>query len=310
MDVIEIDPNELEVDELNERTENVGPHKDKTSLEDSIREQGVIEPPVVRQDNGSYKVVVGQRRTLAAQGAGVDKIPVVVADWDDAESLTATITENVDAFRKSVSRSDRAAAVQKLMDVTDWSRSEVAEKLGIHRGTLDEWLERTKEEWKDTDVHVETPDKRSKSQSSVSVGSLGDASQEETTSVDLSDDSQQEYTAAVDKVDDKSLAAIRRATGGGEEGERLVKKVAESDASQRDILEAEQRAKRGEDFENALDEIVSQKPNKGEIRVRTQVTFTGNYAEGLRELAKERGTSEDEVVRQAIKEHLTNEGYL
>ncbi|NHN48397.1 ParB/RepB/Spo0J family partition protein [Halostella sp. JP-L12] len=278
----EIDPNELEIDELNERKEDVGPHKGIESLEESVRQQGVIEAPIVRNSgDGNYKVIVGQRRTLAAQAAGLDEIPVRIVDWDDAEAIEASITENVDAFRKSVSRTDRSEALLKLMKINDWTQEEAAEQLGISSAQVGEWLERTRDAWEGTDVHV--------------------SSNGETDS---------ETRAKVDQVDDKKLSAIRRATGGGEEGEKLVKKVSEDDISQREVLEAKKRADRGEDFEKAIEEVHSQQSAEGDMRVSTQVTFTGDYAEGLQSAAKTRGTSEDQIVREAIEDYLKREGYL
>jgi ParB family chromosome partitioning protein len=284
MEVQEINPDELKIDPINERTENVGPEKGDDSLEESIREQGVIQPPVVRPDSGRYKVVVGQRRTLAAQNVGVKRMPVIVMDWDDSDALAASVTENVDAFRKSVSRTDRAAAVRKLMDVNDWNIEDVANELGVNSSTAREWLERTNKEWEDTVVHVDSAD--------------------ETTG---------ELRESVDEVDDKQLASIRANTESKKEREEIVKEVATSDLSQRDVLEATKQARRSKD-KNLTEVIEGMKKAKqgetGEIRVRTRVTFTGNQADGLKEAAKDLGTSEEEVVRQAIRSYLKSNKYI
>jgi len=297
MDVKEVDPNELEIDPVNERRENVGPQQDDESLVDSIREQGVIQPPIAREDNGTYKVVIGQRRTLAAQTAGVERIPIVVVDYDDQEAIAASVTENVDAFKKSVARSDRAAAVQRLMDMNDWTIREVADYLGVGTGTVDDWLERTRDEWEGTSVHVD---------------SAGDDGTSETqTEVESPDEGSNEINAEFDEVDDKSVSAIRRVTGGGEEGEQMVKKVAEKDLSQSQVLEATKRARRGEELDEVVEEMAQKRQDrKGEIRVNVSVTFTGDYGEGLREAAREMGTSEENVVRGAIERYLEDEGYL
>jgi ParB/RepB/Spo0J family partition protein len=284
MEVEQIDPNELEIDPVNERKENIGPDKDDNSLEESIREQGVIQPPVARREDGNYKIVVGQRRTLAAQNVGVDSIPVIVMDWDDSDALAASVTENVDAFRKSVSRTDRAAAVQRLMEVNDWSADDVADELGVNPSTVREWLERTNPEWEDTVVHV-----------------------------DGADEAPDEIRESVDEVDDKQLASIRANTESKEEREEVVKTLSKSDLSQRDVLEATKQARRDEetDLKEVIKEMDSQKSeNEGEIRVRTRVTFTGNQADGLKDAAKDLGTSEEEVVRNAIQDYLESNGYV
>lgn len=284
MEVRQINPNDLEIDPINERKENVGPDKDDNSLEESIREQGVIQPPVARPDGDTYKIVVGQRRTLAAQNVGIDSIPVIVMDWDDSDALAASVTENVDAFRKSVSRTDRAEAVHQLMEVNGWDANDVAEELGVNPSTVREWLERTNEEWEDTVVHV-----------------------------DGAEEAPQEIRESVDEVDDKQLASIRANTDSKEEREEVVKTVAESDLSQRDILEATKQARRNDN--KGLKEVVEEmdenkSENEGEIRVRARVTVTGNQADGLKSAAKELGTSEEEVVRKAVQDYLESNGYV
>lgn len=284
MDVREVNPQDLQIDPINERKENIGPEKGDNSLEESIREQGVIQPPVVRPDGDGYKVVVGQRRTLAAQNVGIDAMPVIVMEWNDSDALAASVTENVDAFQKSVSRTDRAAAVQKLMEVNGWNVNDVAEELGVNQGTVREWLERTNEGWEDTVVHV-----------------------------DDNEDAPAEVRQTVDEVDDKQLASIRANTETKEEREEIVKEVAESDLSQRDVLEATKQARRNDNkgLKDVINQMKTQKSSEdGDIRVRTRVTFTGNQADGLQSAAKDMGTSEEEVVRHAIEDYLKSNNYV
>lgn len=287
MQIKQLDPNKLSIDPINERKDYAGPESDEAddddNIEKSIEEQGIIQPPVARPDNGTHKVVVGQRRTLAAQNVGIDSIPVIVMDWDDSDAIAASVTENVDAFRNSVSRTDRAEAIRKLMDVNDWDPNDVADELGVKIGTVSEWLERTDEEWEDTVVHVD---------------SAGEASKK--------------VRESVDEVDDKQLASIRSNTESKEEREEVVREVAKSDLSQRDVLEATKQARRSDDadLKQVVREMDEEKKNsQGEIRVRTRVTFTGNHANGLKEAAKDMGTSEEEVVREAIDSYLNSNGY-
>jgi len=103
----------------------------------------------------SCTVVVGQRRTLAAQGAGLDEIPVVVMDFDDGDALEASITENVEAFNEDVSRKDRAFAIQRLKDMKGWNNRQVADSLGVHQRVVIDWLEYTRDEWAGTIVDPE-----------------------------------------------------------------------------------------------------------------------------------------------------------
>lgn len=301
MDVLQVDPNELEIDPFNERTEDVGPDKDGESLEKSIKQQGVIEPPVVREDeNGQYLVVVGQRRTLAAQAVGLDEMPVLLMDYDEAEAIQASITENIDAFRKSVSRSNRAKAVKELMDRKGWGVAETANQLGISRDTVARWLERTDDAWEGTSVSVDTGS-RNTSQEDTSVEVESDE-----------ENSSDTVQKSVDEIPDENLATIRRATDNKQEREHAVKKVQEEGLAKRDIREAQKRAENSDDsFTEVIDTISQEKEERqeGGIKVEARVTVAGQDAEALREAAKDMGTSEEDVVRHAIEEFLDSKGY-
>lgn len=298
MDVQQINPSDLEIDPLNERNENIGPYKGDDSLEESIREQGLIQPPVVRPDNGTYKVIVGQRRTLAAQAVGLDNIPVIVVDWDDTEALQASITENVDAFRKQVSKSDRATAIKKLLEITGWSTKGLADELGVSPGTIGNWTERTRDEWQNTVVHVD-PDDESQDETSTKV---------DTNSSNSFGVSQED----VEQISDTDLQTIRAATDSTEEREEAVRTVVRDGVSDRQLREAKKRAERsGDSLTKEIKNVNKESEEKeGGIKVETRVTFTGNYAMGLQKAAKESGTSEEQVVRKAIRDYLTEEGYL
>ena len=73
----------------------------KEHLEDltnSIKEQGIIQPIVVRpnkQEEGKYEIIAGERRWLASQNAGLHEVPVVILDINDVKSLEFAIVENV-----------------------------------------------------------------------------------------------------------------------------------------------------------------------------------------------------------------------
>lgn len=298
MEIVEVDPSDLEIDPLNERNENVGPHKGDDSLEESIREQGLIQPPIARRDNGQIKVVVGQRRTLAAQTVGIDKIPVIVVDWEDDEALQASITENVDAFSKRVSRSDRAASIKELMDLTGWSLTKVGEELGVAPNTVRDWIERTRDEWEDTVVHVDTDE-----------DSSGRASKEVETHTS---DSMGISSKDVEQVSDTDLQTIRTATESPEERQKAVETIIKNELNQREIREARKRAERsGDAFDKVLEEVSQEREDRqGDIKVHTELTFTGDYAEGLQRAARDLGTSEEEIVRDAIREYLAEEGYI
>ncbi len=94
----------------------------------SIRDQGVLEPIIVRRVGSGYQVVAGERRTRAAKIAGLSEIPAVVVDIDDREALEIAITENLQ--REDLNAVEETEAVMGLLEITlERSRSEVVEVL-------------------------------------------------------------------------------------------------------------------------------------------------------------------------------------
>ena len=85
-------------------------------LSSSIKENGVIQPIAVRPNKyepGKFEIVAGERRWLAAQKAGLNKVPVVVLDIDDQKSLEIAIVENVQ--RQDLSVIEEAKGYQRLV---------------------------------------------------------------------------------------------------------------------------------------------------------------------------------------------------
>lgn len=285
MQVAQVDPYNVNVDEMNERKENLN----LSELEESVAEQGVIQPPLVRERDGDhevdYTVVVGQRRTLASQGAGLDEIPVVVMDFDDGDALKASITENVDAFREDVSRKDRAYAVAKLKDMNGWDDPDVADALGVSTKTVNRWLEYERPEWEGTVVNPEV----SKDGEIVDVDNL---------------------SKEVNDLSTDIVEQVRMATGGGEKGEELLERVVEHDLNKDDVRELAKKVERGKEMDSALAQTIEEKHDAGGIKVKANVTFSGEYAGALTDYAQDRGMTENEVVREAIQNYLNTEGYL
>ena len=64
----------------------------------SIKNNGIIQPIAVRSDKnnpGSYEIIAGERRWLAAQKAGLHEVPITIMDLDDSEVLEVAIVENI-----------------------------------------------------------------------------------------------------------------------------------------------------------------------------------------------------------------------
>jgi ParB family chromosome partitioning protein len=82
-------------------------------LADSIREQGIIQPLLVRTDRDGYELVTGERRLRAAKLAGLSQVPVVVRNLSDADLLEMSIVENIQ--REDLNPMEEAEAYHRLM---------------------------------------------------------------------------------------------------------------------------------------------------------------------------------------------------
>jgi ParB family chromosome partitioning protein len=98
-------------------------------LAESVRVQGVVQPVIVRPDEGGgYELVAGERRWRAARSAGLATIPAIVRDVEDRESLVLALVENV--AREDLSAVEEARAYSALIDEFGLSLAEVAERVG------------------------------------------------------------------------------------------------------------------------------------------------------------------------------------
>jgi len=115
-------------------------HFDKESLVEltnSIKEQGVIQPIVVRPDKsseGKYEIVAGERRWLASQNAGLHEVPVIVLDIDDVKSLEFAIVENVQ--RQDLNPIEEARGYQRLIDDFSYNQEKLSQFIGKSRSYI------------------------------------------------------------------------------------------------------------------------------------------------------------------------------
>ena len=100
-------------------------------LTESIKNQGVLQPLVVRQLTDGYELIVGERRFRAAKRAGLDTIPVIIKDVSDKESLELALVENIQ--REELTPIEEALAYQKLMNGSGFTQDQVARRVGKSR---------------------------------------------------------------------------------------------------------------------------------------------------------------------------------
>ena len=102
-----------------------------SELTTSIQEVGVLQPILLREQNGQYELIAGERRWLAAKRAGLSSIPAVVRRIQDIESFEQAIIENL--HREDLNPIDEAVAYHRLMDEFSMTQQQVAERVGRSR---------------------------------------------------------------------------------------------------------------------------------------------------------------------------------
>lgn len=100
----------------------------------SIKEKGVIQPLVVRQQGDHYQIIAGERRWRAAQKAGLDRLPVVIQEVSEDWALEIALIENLQ--REDLNPLEEAGAYRYLMDSFDLHQDEVAKRVGKDRTTV------------------------------------------------------------------------------------------------------------------------------------------------------------------------------
>lgn len=111
---------------------------DLTELVASIKEQGIIEPIVVRQRGNRFQIVAGERRYQAAVRAGIEELPVVIRDVDDVGILEIALVENLQ--RKDLTPFEESEALQALCQKAGYTHERLAQKLGKSRTVITESL--------------------------------------------------------------------------------------------------------------------------------------------------------------------------
>ena len=115
-------------------------------LAESIREQGVLQPLIVRvvptaqAEPGSkaYEIVAGERRWRAAQLAGLTSVPVMVRELTDQSALAVALIENLQ--REDLNPIDQARSMSQLIDEFDLTHDEIAKALGRSRASVTNFL--------------------------------------------------------------------------------------------------------------------------------------------------------------------------
>jgi ParB family chromosome partitioning protein len=103
-------------------------------LAESVRHQGILQPLIVRKLDQGYELIIGERRLRAAQRAGLDRVPVIVKEVTDAESMEMALVENIQ--REELTPIEEALAYRQLMDELHLTQEEVAARVGKSRPVI------------------------------------------------------------------------------------------------------------------------------------------------------------------------------
>jgi ParB family chromosome partitioning protein len=129
----EIDVNNISANPKQPRT--VFDEDQLTELALSIKEVGLLQPPVVRSiGNGKYQLIMGERRFRAAKLAGLKSIPVIIRQTSDDQLLREALVENI--HRSQLNPLEEGAAYQQLLNDFGYTHDELATKLSKSRPVI------------------------------------------------------------------------------------------------------------------------------------------------------------------------------
>ena len=103
-------------------------------LSQSIKEHGLIQPIIVKEDNSVYTIVAGERRWRAAKLAGLKDIPAIIMDLSDKDVLEISLIENIQ--RQDLNPIEEAKAYKKLLDDFKLTQEDLSKRIGKSRTAI------------------------------------------------------------------------------------------------------------------------------------------------------------------------------
>lgn len=97
-------------------------------LAQTIDEEGLLQPIIVREDGDEYEIIAGERRFRAVKSLGWEKIPAIVNNMDDDKAASLAVIENLQ--RENLNPIDEAQAYKSLMDLNDLTQTALAKDMG------------------------------------------------------------------------------------------------------------------------------------------------------------------------------------
>ena len=103
-------------------------------LADSIKEQGVVQPLLVRKQGDHFELIAGERRWRAAELAGLAEVPVMVREADDRTVLELALVENLQ--RENLNPMEEALGYSQLIDQFQLRQEDIATRVGKSRAAV------------------------------------------------------------------------------------------------------------------------------------------------------------------------------
>jgi ParB family chromosome partitioning protein len=127
----------LPIDSIHADKANPRRSFDAAQLEElaaSLKQQGVLQPILVRKDGKGYRIIAGERRWRAAQKAGLTELPVIIKEASDAEAYELALVENIQ--RADLNPLEEAEAYRRLVDDRKLTQEQVADRVGKDRSSV------------------------------------------------------------------------------------------------------------------------------------------------------------------------------
>ena len=103
-------------------------------LADSIREQGIVQPLIVRERNGFFELIAGERRWRAAQLLNLPEVPIITREADDRAVLELALIENLQ--RENLNALEEALGYAQLAEQIQLTQEQIADKVGKSRAAV------------------------------------------------------------------------------------------------------------------------------------------------------------------------------
>lgn len=121
------------------KSNNMQPRKlfddDKIAeLAESIKNHGIVQPIILKQDNDSYMIVAGERRWRAAKLLGLKEVPAIIMDLTDKDILEISLIENIQ--RQDLNPIEEALAYKRLIDTFKLTQDELGKRIGKSRVSI------------------------------------------------------------------------------------------------------------------------------------------------------------------------------